>query len=79
MLTPTFSHGNLFACFWAQTVTERCVFKSRFSVALLNSLADFATKFYFSLEKTEHANAPMIIQGFIATGALPRTMVASDK
>ena len=46
---PTFSRGILFACFRSQTAiersqtvteSERCFFKSCFSVALLNSLAD---------------------------------------
>ena len=43
---PTFNRGILFACFRLQTTTEseRCFFKSRLSVALLNSLADLATE-----------------------------------
>jgi len=36
------------------------LFKSRFSVALLNSLADFPTEIHFSYEKTDHVNGPNI-------------------
>ena len=36
-------------------------FKLRFLVALLNKLADFATEFHFSPEKSDHTNAPIII------------------
>ena len=49
MLAPPFGRGILFACFWSETATEneRCCFKLRFSVALLNSLEDFAPEIYF--------------------------------
>ena len=52
----------LFACFRSQIVTEseRCLFGSRFSVALLSSLADFATEIHLGHEKPEHANAAII-------------------
>ena len=40
---------------------ERCFFGSRFSVALLSSLADSATKIHFGHEKPEHANAPNVM------------------
>jgi len=60
MQTPTFC-GSLFACFRSQTATEseRCFFKSRLSVALLNISAVFATEIHFGREKTEHENAPI--------------------
>ena len=53
MLTPTSGHKILFMCFRSQTApeSERCFVKSRFSVALLNSLADFATEIHFGHEK----------------------------
>ena len=34
------------------------LFGSRFSVALLRNLADFATDIHFGREKAEYANAP---------------------
>jgi len=34
---------------------------TRFSVALLSSLADFATEIHFGHEKAEHANARIIV------------------
>jgi len=57
---PTFSREILFAWFQSQLATrgERCVFKLRFSTALVSSLADFATEIHFSREKTGHVNAP---------------------
>ena len=57
-----FRHGILFACFRLRftTESERCFFGSRFSVALLHNLADFATEMHYNREKPEHANAPNI-------------------
>jgi len=54
---PTFGRESLFACFRTQTVTEseRCIFKSSFSVALSNSFPCFSNK------KTKHANAPNVM------------------
>ena len=58
-LTPTFGRGILFACFRSQVTTksERCFLGSRFSVALLSSLAEFSTEMDFGREKAEHVNA----------------------
>jgi len=41
---PTFGRDILFVCFRSQlaTVSERCFFGSRYLVAVLSSLADFA-------------------------------------
>ena len=57
-LTPTFGHGILLVCFRSQIATSKCLFGSRFSVALLCNLADFATEIHFDREKPEQANAP---------------------
>jgi len=49
-------------CFRLQIATEseRCFFGSRFSVALLHNLPDFATEIHFGREKPEHAKAPPV-------------------
>ena len=42
------------------TESERCFSGSRFSVALLHNLADFATEIHFDHEKPKHTNAPIV-------------------
>jgi len=56
-----FRSRNFVRVLRSQIATEsgRCFFGSRFSVALLHNLTDFATEIHFGQEKPEHANAPI--------------------
>jgi len=36
-------------------------FGSRFSIALLRNVGDFATEIHFGREKPEHVNAPVVL------------------
>jgi len=60
--TTYFQLRNSVGVFRSQAAieSERCSFKSHILVALLNSLADFATEIHFSPEQNGHANAPIV-------------------
>jgi len=59
--------GNLDIClnYWANANFGSQNSVRVLSVALLTSLADFATEIHFGREKAEHVNAPVITHLFL--------------